>query len=87
MVGAADELLDRCQDLDQLSCIMRDTAGSSGKYCVVSAPPWYGKTAVMAELALDPPLGVDVVSFFVRAATRRNRSDNLLESRVCTGCG
>ncbi|MGW5693386.1 hypothetical protein ACWEWX_21200 [Streptomyces asiaticus] len=40
------------------------------------APAWSGKTALMAQFALRPPQGVDVLAFFItaRAAGRSDRT-------------
>lgn len=72
----ADELFDRDEDLDNLSFIMRD---SPGGYAIVRGRPWAGKTALMCEMAVEPPLNVDVVSFFVRRVGGRNSAADFLE--------
>lgn len=38
-------------------------------YLRVAGAPWAGKTALLASFALDPPDGIDVLSFFVNGRT------------------
>jgi hypothetical protein len=64
---APEDLLDREEELEEL-------AGFAEPYGWWEGPPWAGKTALMAWLALHPPPDVDVVSFFVGAG-RAGSSD------------
>ncbi|MFC8089266.1 hypothetical protein [Streptomyces sp. NPDC057301] len=50
--------------------------GASADYWRWLAPAWSGKTALMAQFALHPPDGVDVLAFFItaRAAGRSDRT-------------
>ncbi|XVV09940.1 trypsin-like peptidase domain-containing protein [Actinoplanes sp. CA-131856] len=48
----------------ELAALARFCTGPDS-YARWQAPPWAGKTALMASFAADPPDGVDVVSFFV----------------------
>ena len=59
----ADGLRDRDRELAQLTAFC---AGAES-YGYWQAPPWAGKTALMATFALHPPAGVTVVSYFVTA--------------------
>jgi tetratricopeptide (TPR) repeat protein len=58
---APSVLLDREEELRDLTmfCAGRDT------YTWWQAEPWAGKTALLSWFALNPPAGVEVVSFFV----------------------
>ncbi|MGH3987577.1 MAG: trypsin-like peptidase domain-containing protein [Pseudonocardiaceae bacterium] len=60
---APDRLLDREEELDEL---VGFCAGDQ-PYAWWQAGPWAGKSALMAWFVLNPPAGVDVVSFFVTA--------------------
>ncbi|WP_405996714.1 hypothetical protein [Streptomyces sp. NBC_00829] len=60
-------------------CTAPDAQGSSTAgtgYWRWLAPAWSGKTALMAQFALHPPQGVDVLAFFItsRAAGRSDRT-------------
>ena len=54
-------LLDRETELDELA---RFCAGDES-YVWWQAGPWAGKSALMSSFVLNPPAGVDVISFFV----------------------
>ena len=58
---APDQLVGREDELGEL---VRFCAGDT-PYAWWQAGPWAGKSALMSWLVLDPPAGVDVVSFFV----------------------
>lgn len=60
---APKRLLDREKELDELVAFC---AGDQ-PYAWWQARPWAGKSALMSQFVLDPPAGVDVVSFFVTA--------------------
>jgi hypothetical protein len=59
----AGGLRDRERELRQLA----DFCVGEHSYGLWLAPPWAGKTALMAAFALDPPAGVVVMPFFVTA--------------------
>lgn len=57
--------------------VQRDQGGDAcPAYWRWLAPAWSGKTALMAQFALHPPQGVDVLAFFItaRAAGRSDRT-------------
>jgi hypothetical protein len=56
-------LLDREQELEALA----QFCGGDESYVYWQAPPWAGKSALMASFASDPPDGVTVAAFFVTA--------------------
>jgi hypothetical protein len=58
---APAQLHDRSRDLADL---VRFCAGEA-PYEWLQAPPWAGKTALLSSFVLQPPSGVDVVSFFI----------------------
>ncbi|WP_406083520.1 SAV_2336 family protein [Micromonospora zamorensis] len=61
---APEQLMDRESELAELVAFC--TAPDSGpSYLLLSAPPWAGKSALLASFVLDPPSGVRVVPFFV----------------------
>ena len=62
-IAPAGGLLDRQAELDELAVFC---AGDES-YVWWQAGPWAGKTALMSSLVLNPPAGVDVVSFFITA--------------------
>jgi hypothetical protein len=72
----SDDLLERDDDLDLLWEQILETLEP---YVVVSGAPWAGKTAMLAEIALDPPANCEVVSFFVRQVGRRNTAEHFLD--------
>ncbi|MEV7346783.1 trypsin-like peptidase domain-containing protein [Streptomyces sp. NPDC093544] len=72
---APERLLDRGAELDEL---VGFCAGEQ-PYAWWQAGPWAGKSALMAWFALQPPSGVDVVSFFVTA-----RLAGQSDSTACT---
>lgn len=59
------ELKDRDEELAELAEFCTRDGGS--EYVWWQAPAWAGKSALMATLALNPPDGVRVVSFFITA--------------------
>ncbi|MET0424082.1 MAG: trypsin-like peptidase domain-containing protein [Actinoplanes sp.] len=62
-IAPAAGLLDRDQELAELAAF----CASDESYRWIQGPPWAGKSALMAAFVLNPPPGVDVVSFFVTA--------------------
>ncbi|MCW6006436.1 hypothetical protein K1W54_17910 [Micromonospora sp. CPCC 205371] len=60
-IAPARGLLDRETELDELAAFC---AGDE-PYVWWQADPWAGKSALMSTFVLNPPAGVDVVSFFV----------------------
>ncbi|MFD0072157.1 trypsin-like peptidase domain-containing protein [Streptomyces sp. NPDC127166] len=56
-----DHLYDREQELDELARFCADQEA----YSWWQARPWAGKTALLSWFALHPPVGVEVVSFFI----------------------
>ncbi|KJY26500.1 hypothetical protein VR45_36910, partial [Streptomyces sp. NRRL S-495] len=54
----------------------REDGDAVGRYWRWLAPAWSGKTALMAQFALNPPQGVDVLAFFItaRSAGRSDRT-------------
>ncbi|TGN75835.1 hypothetical protein E5083_19575 [Streptomyces bauhiniae] len=74
---AAAEFRGRSQELALMAefCTVREDADSAeGAYWRWLAPAWAGKTALMAQFVMEPPAGVDVVSFFV--TSRLNRQND-----------
>ncbi|MDQ0988824.1 hypothetical protein [Streptomyces sp. V3I7] len=74
---AAAEFRGRSQELARIAefCTARQDADSAeGAYWRWLAPAWAGKTALMAEFVMEPPAGVDVVSFFI--TSRLNRQND-----------
>ncbi|MFE9107580.1 hypothetical protein, partial [Actinomadura geliboluensis] len=59
------ELRDRGRELAELANFCRRDDGPA--YVWWQAPAWAGKSALMVTLALHPPAGVRVVSFFITA--------------------
>jgi hypothetical protein len=57
------QLMDRDDELAELAafCSSPDTSSS---YLILTAPPWAGKSALLASFVLDPPPGLRVVAFF-----------------------
>ncbi|GAB3840187.1 hypothetical protein GCM10027610_047340 [Dactylosporangium cerinum] len=62
-IAPAGGLLDRA---DELNLMARFCAGAE-QYLWWRAEPWTGKSALLSTFVLDPPDGVEVVSFFVTA--------------------
>ncbi|MET3422789.1 tetratricopeptide (TPR) repeat protein [Actinoplanes tereljensis] len=62
---APPELIGREAELAAMTAFCTDAA--AGEYVCWRAAPWTGKTALMSTFVLDPPAGVQVVSFFVTA--------------------
>ncbi|MES9604599.1 trypsin-like peptidase domain-containing protein [Actinomadura sp. NPDC000929] len=58
---AAPQLIDRRSELRRLT----EFVASNENYIWLQAPPWAGKTALMAEFTLNPPRGTRVAAFFV----------------------
>ena len=75
----AGGLRDRAIELDELAAFC---AGDE-TYVWWQADPWAGKSALMSTFTLNPPAGVDVVSFFVtgRLASQSD-SDAFTESLI-----
>jgi hypothetical protein len=61
---APDPLIGRDAELAELAAFCR----GAEPYGWWQADPWAGKTALLATFVVGPPTGVDVLSFFVRAA-------------------
>ncbi len=61
----AEGLQGRADELAMLARFVLED--ESGAYFVLQAPPWTGKSALMAWFVLHPPPGVQVFSFFVTA--------------------
>ncbi|MDG4827661.1 serine protease [Asanoa sp. WMMD1127] len=62
-IAPAGGTLDRGAELDELA---RFCAGDE-PYLWWRAGPWAGKSALLSAFVLDPPAGVEVVSFFITA--------------------
>jgi hypothetical protein len=77
---APERLRDREEELDAL----REFVRSDDRYLHVIAPPWAGKTALVASFVLDPPPEVEVVSFFVTAGLAA-RNDSQAFAITLTG--
>ena len=74
---AAAEFRGRTQELARMAefCTARAAADSAeDAYWRWLAPAWAGKTALMAQFVLEPPAGIDVVSFFI--TSRLNRQND-----------
>jgi hypothetical protein len=71
-IAPARGLLDRQAELDELTGFC---AGDE-PYVWWQAGPWAGKTALMSSFALNPPAGVDVVSFFITARLAAQNDSN-----------
>ncbi|MGW4227736.1 hypothetical protein ACWEF9_00355 [Streptomyces sp. NPDC004980] len=73
-ISAAD-FRGRDRELAALSSFCTDDdapAGGPGKsYWRWLAPAWAGKSALLAKFALEPPPGVDIVSFFITSRLAR----------------
>ncbi|MFD4657036.1 hypothetical protein ACFWP2_15580 [Kitasatospora sp. NPDC058444] len=77
---AAPVLLDREGELASMAAFAtvphlgpHDVTGAYWRWL---AAPWAGKTALMAQFVLNPPSGVDVVSFFVTSRHARQNDRN-----------
>lgn len=71
-IAPAAGLRDREQELAELAAFC---AGDE-PYVWWQGEPWAGKTALLSSFVLDPPTGIDVVSFFVTAPlAAQNDSD------------
>lgn len=76
---APNRLLDRDQELEDL---VRFCAGNE-TYAWWQAGPWAGKSALLAWFALNPPAGVDVVTFFITSRfAGQSDSDAFIESSI-----
>ncbi|MET7453142.1 hypothetical protein ABZT03_14835 [Streptomyces sp. NPDC005574] len=74
---AAAEFRGRSQELALMAefCTTREDADrAEDAYWRWLAPAWAGKTALMAQFVMEPPTGVDVVSFFI--TSRLNRQND-----------
>lgn len=74
---AAAEFRGRSQELALMAefCTTREDADNAeGAYWRWLAPAWAGKTALMAQFVMEPPAGVDAVSFFI--TSRLNRQND-----------
>ncbi|MEV0269123.1 hypothetical protein AB0H43_10125 [Hamadaea sp. NPDC050747] len=74
VAGRTPELLDRAADLAALRAF---ATGSPG-YRRVVGPPWAGKTAVAAHLAVSPPDGVDCVAYLLQRRALDASADRFL---------
>ena len=70
------DLPDRTRELKHLKLLVR----KPGDYEAIVGPPYSGKSTLLAFFARHPPLGVDVVSFFVYRPTGRIQSPGSLRS-------
>lgn len=71
---SAAEFKGRDRELAELSAFCTDDAPEDGPeqgYWRWLAPAWAGKSALLAKFVLDPPPGVDVVSFFITSRLAR----------------
>ncbi|MFC4063471.1 hypothetical protein [Actinoplanes subglobosus] len=62
---APEDLFDREAELTELADFC--TADDRGPYVWWRAPAWAGKSALMSTFVLNPPDGVQIVSFFITA--------------------
>ncbi|MFI5527832.1 hypothetical protein ACIA8O_04665 [Kitasatospora sp. NPDC051853] len=67
---AATELRERESELAELAAFCTDGAAGPS-YWRWLAPAWAGKSALLARLVLEPPEGVDIVSFFITSRLAR----------------
>jgi len=76
---APTTLLDREAELDELV----QFCAADEPYAWWQAGPWAGKTALMSWFALNPPAGVDIVSFFVTGRfAGQSDSDAFIEAML-----
>jgi hypothetical protein len=69
---AAADFRGREKELAELSSFCTDDSpGEECRYWRWLAPAWAGKSALLAKFVLDPPPGVDVVSFFITSRLAR----------------
>ncbi len=66
---------------DEVDAIVRFCADDC-QYALWQAPPWAGKTALMSSVALHPPAGVDVVSFFITSRLAGQSDSNSFTSSL-----
>ncbi|MEV4415668.1 hypothetical protein [Catellatospora sp. NPDC049609] len=60
-------LLERAAELAELAAFAAGEPDRGGQGCRwLVAPPWAGKTALVAHLAVRPPAGVDVVAYLMQ---------------------
>ncbi|WP_171168590.1 hypothetical protein [Streptomyces sp. I05A-00742] len=75
----ARNLSDRRRELDELAERSRTGPG----YSALIAPPWAGKTALLAAfVTAHVPKDVDVVSYFVRHPSRADTAQDFLDTMV-----
>ncbi|MCP2323370.1 hypothetical protein HDA40_001877 [Hamadaea flava] len=68
--------VDGLQDRDDELAELASFCAGDASYTYWQAPPWAGKTALMATLALHPPAGVTVVPYFVTARQAGENDSN-----------
>ena len=72
-----EELVGRDEELEELDSWL---SSPGGQYRVLTGGAYTGKSALVAELAINPPEDVDVVSFFIREVGARNTPEYFLDT-------
>ncbi|MCC3772063.1 hypothetical protein K6I34_005352, partial [Streptomyces sp. UNOC14_S4] len=68
---SAADFRGRERELAELSSFCTDEGPGAPTYWRWLAPAWAGKSALLAKFVLEPPPGVDVVSFFITSRLAR----------------